>query len=111
MPSPPAPLQRIDRVVGQGLERAVRVHHRRRLARLGHDHVLDPPPGWGPWAEGDPPPRPGNALDVLIDGEAALGAIAQALERARSHVHIAGWHLTPDFPLTRDRRDTPLRTL
>jgi phosphatidylserine/phosphatidylglycerophosphate/cardiolipin synthase-like enzyme len=120
MDSPlPAALERADRHVGQALERVVRQHHRRRLRRLGHGHVLDPQapadapdaPDAPPWAAGEPPPRPGNALDVLIDGQQALGAIADALSRARSHVHLAGWHVTPDFALTRDGRDTTLKEL
>jgi phosphatidylserine/phosphatidylglycerophosphate/cardiolipin synthase-like enzyme len=111
MATPPAAVERIDRIVGERLERAVRAHHRRRLAHLGHRQALDPPRGSDLWAAGDPPPRKANALDVLIDGEAALGAIAGAIARARSHVHIAGWHLTPDFALTRAGTDTPLRDL
>jgi phosphatidylserine/phosphatidylglycerophosphate/cardiolipin synthase-like enzyme len=39
---------------------------------------------------------------VLIDGAHALPRIAEALSGARSHVHIAGWHVAPDFGLTRD---------
>ena len=50
----------------------------------------------------DPPPRQGGALEVLVDGGEALPRIAEALAGARSHVHIAGWHVTPDFGLTRD---------
>ena len=40
------------------------------------------------WAAGDPPPRTGGALEVLVDGGAALPRIAEALAGARSHVHI-----------------------
>jgi phosphatidylserine/phosphatidylglycerophosphate/cardiolipin synthase-like enzyme len=63
------------------------------------------------WADGDPLPRPGNALEMLIDGAEALPRIAEALAGARSHVHIAGWHITPDFGLTRDRQAARLRDL
>jgi phosphatidylserine/phosphatidylglycerophosphate/cardiolipin synthase-like enzyme len=48
---------------------------------------------------------------VLIDGEAALTRIANALQGARSHVHIAGWHVTPGFGLTRSADARPLRAL
>jgi phosphatidylserine/phosphatidylglycerophosphate/cardiolipin synthase-like enzyme len=41
---------------------------------------------------------------VLIDGEEALPRIAAAIEWARSHVHIAGWHLTPGFSPAADGR-------
>ncbi|HKG02329.1 MAG TPA: phospholipase D family protein [Conexibacter sp.] len=98
----PDTVERVDRVVGEQLERQVRKHHRRRLAKLGHAHVFDPPPGSGLWAEGNPPPRSGNRLDVLVDGQRAIGEIYAALKQARSHVHIAGWHITPSFALDRD---------
>ena len=41
----------------------------------------------------------------------ALPGIAVALTGARSHVHIAGWHVTPDFGLTRDDHAHRLRDL
>ena len=56
-------------------------------------------------------PRPGGALEVLVDGGQALPRIADALTGARSCVHIAGWHITPDFGLTRDQRASRLRDL
>jgi phosphatidylserine/phosphatidylglycerophosphate/cardiolipin synthase-like enzyme len=108
----PDTVERVDRVVGEQLERQVRKHHRRRLAKLGHAHVLDPPVGSDLWAEGDPPPRDGNRLDVLVDGKRAIGAIGAALKQARSHVHLAGWHITPSFELERDgSAPTTLRDL
>src|SRR5205823_867565 len=77
------------------------LHHRRRLSKLGHRRSFSP--GWGGslWAAEDPPPRPGNVLDVLIDGEEVLPAVEQAIRAARSHVHISGWSITPGFALTR----------
>lgn len=48
---------------------------------------------------------------MLVDGGEALPRIAEALAGARSHVHIAGWHITPDFGLTRDDRASRLRDL
>jgi phosphatidylserine/phosphatidylglycerophosphate/cardiolipin synthase-like enzyme len=98
----PDTIERLDRAVGEQLERQVRDHHRRRLRKLGHGHVLDPPPDDALWAAGDPPPREGNRLEVLIDGEHAIGGICAAIKQARSHVHIAGWHVTPMFGLERD---------
>jgi phosphatidylserine/phosphatidylglycerophosphate/cardiolipin synthase-like enzyme len=111
MPTLPTTIERLDRAVGERLERMVRNHHRRRLAKLGHEHVFDPPASSGLWAEGDPPPREGNALDVLVDGERAIGEIHDAIRAARSHVHIAGWHVTPGFELRRDGERTTLRDL
>jgi hypothetical protein len=52
------------------------------------------------WAAGAPPPREGSAIEVLIDGEAALARIAEAIAGARSHVYLAGWCLSPEFALT-----------
>jgi phosphatidylserine/phosphatidylglycerophosphate/cardiolipin synthase-like enzyme len=105
------PIGRIDSIAGGGIERVVSVHHRRRLARLGHREQLDPDQDGSLWSAGDPRPRDGCDLRVLIDGEEALSAIAAALADARSHVHIAGWHLTPDFGLTRERDAWRLRDL
>jgi phosphatidylserine/phosphatidylglycerophosphate/cardiolipin synthase-like enzyme len=96
----------LDRKVGDGAERLVSGHHRRRLRALGWERALDPPPGL--WAAGDPPQRPGCALEVLIDGEEALPRIAEELRRAESHVHLAGWFFTPGFRL---HHDTVLREL
>jgi phosphatidylserine/phosphatidylglycerophosphate/cardiolipin synthase-like enzyme len=104
-------LERVDGWAGQGLEAAIGRHHRRRLRRVGRIDQLDPPDSRSLWAAGDPPPREGGALDVLVDGGEALPRIAEALTGARSHVHIAGWHVTPDFGLRRDDQATRLRDL
>jgi phosphatidylserine/phosphatidylglycerophosphate/cardiolipin synthase-like enzyme len=101
---------RLDGALGRAIELGVEHHHRRRLRRLGHAGVLA---GGGDelWARGEPPPRPGNQLDVLIDGAEALPAIAEALLAARSHVHITGWHLASHFELVRGERPVVLGAL
>jgi phosphatidylserine/phosphatidylglycerophosphate/cardiolipin synthase-like enzyme len=104
-------LERVDGWAGQGIEVAIAAHHRRRLQRAGRIDQLAPPDSPSLWAVGDPPPRTRCALDVLVDGGEALPRIAEALAGARSHVHIAGWHITPDFGLTRDERASRLRDL
>jgi phosphatidylserine/phosphatidylglycerophosphate/cardiolipin synthase-like enzyme len=104
-------VERVDGWAGQGIEFALDRHHRRRLQRVGRIDQLDPPHGPSLWAAGDPPPRTRGALDVLVDGGEALPRIAEALSGARSHVHIAGWHITPDFGLTRDDQASRLRDL
>ena len=87
----------LDDRVGDAIERAIRTHHCRRLRRIGWEHALD---AVGPaWAGGEPPPRPGNAVEVLVDGAEALPSMAEELRRAESHVHLAGWHVTPTFRL------------
>ena len=105
------PVALADRAMGQALERTIREHHRRRLARIGRSGQLEPPADGSSWAAGGPPPRAGCELEVLVDGASALPAIAEAIGRARSHVHIAGWHLAPDFGLTRDADALRLRDL
>jgi phosphatidylserine/phosphatidylglycerophosphate/cardiolipin synthase-like enzyme len=104
-----SPLDVADGALGRLVERLTTSHHRRRLARVRWHAAIDPSPGG--WAEGAPPPRPGNALTVLVDGAAAFEAMTTAITQARSHVHLTGWHLTPDFDLTRGERPTILRRL
>ncbi|HWF73460.1 MAG TPA: phospholipase D family protein [Solirubrobacteraceae bacterium] len=104
------PLARIDGALGRAIELTVEGHHRRRLRRLGHAAVLGHD-GDGTWAMGDPPPRPGNQLDVLIDGAQALPAIAEALQGAQSYIHITGWHLSAHFELVRGERPVVLGAL
>ncbi len=104
------PLLWFDRTVGDGVERLVRSHHRRRLGRIGWSHALEPE-GDGLWASGDPPPRAGNDVEVLIDGSAALPRIVEEVRNARSHVHVAGWHVSPYFGLTRGRERVELLAL
>lgn len=89
-------LDRIDGHLGDGIERAIRLHHRRRLGRLGWGHALQPDAAQV-WAGGDPEPRAGNSLDVLIDGAQAFPAMVESILQARSHVHIAGWHVGAQF--------------
>jgi phosphatidylserine/phosphatidylglycerophosphate/cardiolipin synthase-like enzyme len=99
-PSLTAVPERLDAVLGDGLEAAVRAKHRRRLRRLGHGDALEPP-GRELWAAGDPPPREACRLDVLIDGAEAFPAMADAIASARRYVHVGGWHVAPHFELKR----------
>jgi phosphatidylserine/phosphatidylglycerophosphate/cardiolipin synthase-like enzyme len=91
---------RIDHVFGEGIERLVLKHHRRRLLRIGWERAFATSPSL--WADGDPPPRRGCSLEILIDGAEAFPAILEALEQARSHVHFAGWHVTPGFEMDKE---------
>ena len=103
---------RVDGWLGGRVESAVRSRHRRRLRRAGQLERLDPPGGAvSLWAAGDPPAHDGNDLQVLIDGAQALPLLARTLEQARSSIHIAGWHVTADFGLTRDDGAMRLRDL
>ncbi|MGH2849585.1 MAG: phospholipase D-like domain-containing protein [Solirubrobacteraceae bacterium] len=102
---------RVDGLVGSRIEAVIRNHHRRRLRRAGQLARFDPPDDASLYAAGSPPPRLGNSLDVLIDGAEALPRLEEALLKARTTVHIAGWHLTPDFGLRRDHDALRLRDL
>jgi phosphatidylserine/phosphatidylglycerophosphate/cardiolipin synthase-like enzyme len=94
---------------GEQVSRQICSHHRRRLRRIGWERAFQPPAGG--WAAGEPAPRSGNAVDVLIDGDQALPAIAEELRKARSHVHLTGWYFSPDFALERDEEVVILRNL
>jgi phosphatidylserine/phosphatidylglycerophosphate/cardiolipin synthase-like enzyme len=95
---------------GAQVTQQIRRHHRRRLERIGRLDALEPPPGgWA--ATGDTPPRTGNAIEILVDGAQAFPAIAAAVRSATSHVHLAGWHFSPDFALERAGEPLVLRNL
>jgi phosphatidylserine/phosphatidylglycerophosphate/cardiolipin synthase-like enzyme len=100
-----------DRAAGNAIERLTSAHHARRLAKLGHSAQRSPPEDGHLWAAGDPPPRTGNAIDVLIEGAAYFPALAQAIRAARRSVLIAGWCITPGFALVRDEPPVLLREL
>jgi phosphatidylserine/phosphatidylglycerophosphate/cardiolipin synthase-like enzyme len=91
----------VDRAGGRTLERLIVTHHQRRLRRQGWQRILeDDLPGFT--VAGDPPPRPGNRVEVLVDGASAFLSIQRAMRQATSHVHLANWFLSPDFRLEPD---------
>jgi phosphatidylserine/phosphatidylglycerophosphate/cardiolipin synthase-like enzyme len=47
------------------------------------------------------PPRGGNAVEVLVDGEAGWGRVADDLEQAEHEIQIATWMCRPDIELRR----------
>ena len=100
-----------DRVAGTAIERLTSAHHARRLGKLGRSAQRRPPDDGRLWAAGDPPPRAGNALEVLIEGAAYFPALEQAIRCARRSVSIAGWCITPGFALARDEPPVLLREL
>ncbi|MFY9914875.1 MAG: phospholipase D family protein, partial [Nocardioidaceae bacterium] len=91
------------------LETAMRHRHQRRLRRFGWGEVMQPEQRgwWSPWI----PVRKGNTVEVLIDGVDALAAMQEAIKGAQESVHVAGWHSTPDFRLTREPGAPTLRDL
>jgi phosphatidylserine/phosphatidylglycerophosphate/cardiolipin synthase-like enzyme len=91
------PLNRVDDVVGDAIERLIRAHHRRRLTRRGSRTAIDPGlEGWAATASFAPRRC---RVEPLVDGAEALSRISEAIRGARSHVHLAGWHFSPSFRL------------
>jgi phosphatidylserine/phosphatidylglycerophosphate/cardiolipin synthase-like enzyme len=99
-PAVEARLTSLDALAGDAIERLVMLKHRRRLARHQWLRALDPGPGR--WAAGDPPPRAGCELRVLVDGAEAFAAMAEQIRGAERSIWVAGWYLTPGFELVRD---------
>ena len=94
-------LDRLDAAIGSGLERSIRAHHGRRLARRGQTRAFDPPPGG--WAEsGTFAPHSGSAVELLVDGADVLPRMVADVGAAESHVHVAGWFFTPTFQMGED---------
>jgi phosphatidylserine/phosphatidylglycerophosphate/cardiolipin synthase-like enzyme len=108
MISLPAGVDLLDDEIGVRVAGAVCSHHARRLRNLGK-RALDAPPGG--WAEDAPPPRRGNRLDVLVDGEQMFGTLLEELSAARSHVHMTGWYMSPEFVLRHGDPPVVLRNL
>src|SRR5690242_9662200 len=103
-------LDQIDAALGNGIERTLSAHHRRRLRRRGHLPALEPD-GDGLWTRTGSPPRAGNRVEVLVDGADALPAMAEAMRGARRHVHICSWHMEPDFKPERGAGAPTMREL
>jgi len=96
-------------LVGEAISDQISRHHRRRLRRIGWEHALDSDATG--WATGQPPPRPGNAIEILIDGAEALPLVASELSAAHSHIHMTNWFLSPDFDLVRGEQPVVLHHL
>src|SRR4051794_6254580 len=105
----PAWFTQLDDRLGDGIEAVLRWRHRRRLRRLGWADALEPSNADDISAPHGTPTRDGNAVDVLIDGAEALPSIEEAILAARRSVHIACWHASPDFRMTRGPQARPLR--
>ena len=59
------------------------------------------------WFPEDSPPRQGNRLLPLVDGETAMAAMYEAMASATESIHIAAWFLTPELRMIRTP-DNPL---
>jgi len=68
---------------------------------------------WGKelvWFPAGTPPRVHNQVTALIDGENFFGELHQQLCQAKYYVFIAGWNLTPHFPICRDTQEELIET-
>ncbi len=69
---------------------------------------------WFTQHEDSPPPRGGNHVEVLVDGEQAWSRVADDLEQATDEVQIATWMCRPDIELRRPLElaltDSPARS-
>ena len=99
----------VGHALGERLDRAVHDRHRELLESLGWAHALDR--AEAAFVEAGADPKPGNRLDVLIDGSEFLPLVAEELSRATSHVHLAGWFLSPELHLTREDEPTVVRNV
>jgi phosphatidylserine/phosphatidylglycerophosphate/cardiolipin synthase-like enzyme len=99
----------IGHVLGSAIDRGVASHHARRLRKVGWSNALETE--GADWAEGGTPPRPGNSIEVLIDGAEFLPRVAEELAGARSHVHLTGWYFSPELALTRGDEPVTVRNL
>src|SRR5690348_7807591 len=87
---------------------AERPFRHRRHDELNRTH--HPPAGvwWAGddrWFPADTPPRHGNHLTPLVDGEEAMWAMYEAMEGAQESIYIAAWFLTPELRLIRPPDD------
>jgi phosphatidylserine/phosphatidylglycerophosphate/cardiolipin synthase-like enzyme len=98
-----------ETLLGEAISDQIARHHRRRLRRIGWEHALDAAEMG--WAKREPQPRTGNAIEILVDGAEALPLIASDLQSARSHIHMTGLSLSPDFDLVRGEERVVLRHL
>jgi phosphatidylserine/phosphatidylglycerophosphate/cardiolipin synthase-like enzyme len=98
----PYPLNRLDDLVGETIERVIRAHHKRRLRRRGSAEAIEPETAGGWASTASFAPRAGCVVEPFVDGSEALPRIADAIRSARSHVHLAGWHFDPSFQLEKE---------
>lgn len=56
---------------------------------------------WFARGQGRVPPRDGNRVEILVDGEEAWGRVAEDLRGAEQTIQIATWMCRPDIELVR----------
>lgn len=58
------------------------------------------------WYPVDYPPREGNHLTPLVDGQEAMRAMYDAMEHACESIYLTAWFLTPELRMIRPTNDT-----
>src|SRR6476646_4276683 len=104
------PLESAARPLLRAISRVERGRSYHRVLRRGAvdrrtAHKVRLSSWWGDdprWYAGGTPPRLHNRVTPLIDGDSYFAALRQALDGARSYVYVAGWCLTPYFPIGRE---------
>jgi phosphatidylserine/phosphatidylglycerophosphate/cardiolipin synthase-like enzyme len=99
----------VGHAVGERIDRRIHDRHRALLKSFGWAHALDEEDA--AFVDDGADPKPGNKLEVLIDGVEALPRIAEELVKATSHVHLTGWFLSPHLQLTREDEPVVVRNL
>ena len=95
-------LNRLDAAIGSGLERSTRAHHRRRLAGAASCARSLRRPAAGP-RPAPFAPRPGSAVELLVDGAEALPRIVGRRRRGASRTSTSpAGSSRPTFRLARD---------
>jgi len=87
---------------------ASRPVHARRHKELEREYQAPPDAWWADddrWFPADTPPRRGNRLTPLVDGEQAMRAMYEAIDGAQESILIAAWFLTPGLRLIRPPDD------
>ncbi len=81
----------------------------RRHAELDRDYPSPPPDAWwggdDRWFPADTPPRHGNRLTPLVDGDEAWRAMYEAMEGATESIYLASWFITPQWRMVRPPDD------
>ncbi len=57
------------------------------------------------WSPHDFPPRHGNKLTPLVDGQAILKEMYEAMDAAETSIYLVIWFLSPEFHMVRDGED------
>ncbi len=87
---------------------ASRPLHSRRHKELEREYQAPPDAWWADddrWFPADTPPRRGNHLTPLVDGEQAMRAMYEAIDGAQKSILIAAWFVTPELRLIRPPDD------